>query len=86
MNSIKIPFENSIKIPDNGIEFSFIPLKFHQFLIFLQVVEFFTFFPVKKPEIKDKRGLLTGTSWLKKQKFQQKNIKFSDSTGLHFTI
>ena len=33
----------------------------------------FHFFPVKKPEIKDKDGLLTGTSWLKKQKFQQKS-------------
>ena len=32
----------------------------------------FHIFPVKKPEIKDKVGLLTATSWLKKQKFQQK--------------
>ena len=50
MNSIKIPLENSNKIPDNGIEFSFIH-----------------FFPVKKPEIKDKCRLLTGTSWFKKK-------------------
>ena len=34
---------------------------------------------MKKPEIKDKGGLLTGTSWLKKQKFQQKSkvVKFA---------
>ena len=28
---------------------------------------------MKKPEIKDRGGLLTGTSWLEKQKFQQKS-------------
>ena len=63
----------TIKIPDNGIEFSFIPLKSHQFLIFLHVEEFFTFSSEKKTEIKDKGGLLTWTPWLKKQKFQQKS-------------
>ena len=58
---------------DNGKEFSFIPLNFHQFLLFLCSVSLF--FPVKKPEIKDKGGLLTGTSWLEKQKFQQYKSK-----------
>ena len=71
MKSIKILFENPIKMSlahqnsNNRIEFSSIPLKFHQFFIF-------SLFPVKKPEIKDKGGLLNGTSCLKKQKFKQK--------------
>ena len=61
------------------------PLKFHimeqnsPFSIkILPISQFFTcsgvflLFSSEKPEIKDKGGLLTGTSWLKKQKFQQK--------------
>ena len=63
-----------MKIPDNRIEFSFIPLKFHQFLIFFTCSGAFHFLPVKKPEIKDKGRLLTGTSWLKNKKFQESKV------------
>ena len=45
---LKIPLKchQTIKIPDNRIEFSFIPLQFHQFLIIFTYSGGFHFFPV----------------------------------------
>ena len=66
INSINISFENSIKmsqpikIPDNGIQFSFIPLKFHQFLIIFAYSGAFHFFLVPPAKIRrDHRVSLT---------------------------
>ena len=79
MNSIKIPFENSIKMSithQNSRQWNRIILysiEIPPISHFFNMQWSFSFFPVKKPEVKDKGGLLTGTSWLKKQKFQQKS-------------
>ena len=50
---------NFQKIPDNGIEFSFILFLFHQFRIILNIGEFFTFFQSVVPTIKLKGGKLS---------------------------